>query len=394
MEATQIGSRPSTDSISLHSGELMDSINKERFVLKKIKLGHIGWLARDEGPDCETVAWCDISDAKLVNAKEKNPDIAMYSDYREMLKHPGLDAVVISTPNFVHAEQAIAFLDAGIHVFLEKPMGVNAAECDAILQAAVRNRKHCVIDFEMRVSFFARRIQELINSGEYGLLRGIEFIHHRGGWLEEGNGIWRTRMDKSGGLFFMEVIHAIDIMRLLAGEVTAVQCVAAPKVMQHYTFTDNVCAHLFFKSGAMATLLTSHTHSAVCRDKTLAPSLGHDMRMIFTLESGSLAVDFWEPAILVNRFEEYPAGSGGFRIVHERRENYVGIGMHAFSHDINAMRREFIKRIADNANPVQSTLDAWRSHQVCLAAEQSLREDCRRVVLDNKLPENVSEKEI
>ena len=59
--------------------------------MKKLRVGHIGWLANDEGPDCTTVAWCDVREDKLKNAKEKHPDIEMYTDYNEMLAKANLD---------------------------------------------------------------------------------------------------------------------------------------------------------------------------------------------------------------------------------------------------------------------------------------------------------------
>ena len=106
---------------------------------KKLLIGATGWFSKDTGPGYETVAFCDIDRGKLEKTGAAHPDMRMYSDFKEMLKHPGLGAVIISTPNFVHAEQAIAALDAGKHVFLEKPMGINRGECDAIIAAQKRS---------------------------------------------------------------------------------------------------------------------------------------------------------------------------------------------------------------------------------------------------------------
>ncbi|MBI3986613.1 MAG: Gfo/Idh/MocA family oxidoreductase [Lentisphaerae bacterium] len=357
--------------------------------MKKINVGHIGWTFRDEGPDCHTVAWCDINEAKMAASAVQHPGIAMYTDYRKMVNHPGLELVVISTPNFVHAEQAIAFLNAGKHVFLEKPMGITRDECSRIVQAQRKSGAHLCVDFEMRVSPFARRIRGMIDSGEYGALRRIEFIHHRGCWLEEGNGIWRTRPEKSGGLYFMEPIHEVDIFRYFGGDIEAVQSIVGPNVLPQYRFQDNVCSHFFFKNGALGVILTSHTLSAFTNDPGKWSQMGHDMNMIFTFTKGAIGVDMIRERLVFNRIVEYPAGSGGMRVEFDRIEDYSGGPAGAFCHDISAMRREFIRRMACGQPPVQDGLDAWKSHMVCLAAERSAKEDFRRVKVDYTLPKGV-----
>lgn len=365
--------------------------------MKKLKIGHIGWLMQDEGPDCTTVAWCDINAQKLQELAQKHPGIAMFTDYREMLARTDLDLVVISSPNFAHAEQAVAFLEAGKHVFLEKPMGVNRAECDRIMAAWQRSGKNLGIDFEIRVSPCARRLKTLIASGEFGQLRRIEYLHHQGAWLQSGNGTWRVKPETSGGLLLECPIHYIDIFRFFAGEVESVQSTVGPNVLPHYGFEDNICAHFFFANGVLATMLNTHTHSAVPvvpghwqNTVEYMHSMGHDMSMIFTLTGGSIAVDFLTPSIMINRFEEWPAGSGGMRVIHERTEDFSRAG-YEFYHDSALMRREFIRRCAAGEPPVQDPMDAWRSHMVCLAAEQSANEEFRRVKVDYTPPKGLTQ---
>ncbi len=361
-----------------------------------MRIGHIGWLMLDEGPECTTVAWCDINKKKLDDHAKRHPHISMYTDYREMLREAKLDLVVISTPNFAHADQAVAFLDAGTHVFLEKPMGIDRAQCDRIIEAQRRSGKNLGIDFEIRVSPLARRIKELIESGTYGQLRRIEYLHHQGCYLEAGTGTWRTRPERSGGLLLECPIHYIDIFRFFAGEILSVQSTVGLNVLPHYRIPDNICTHFFFAEGVMATMLNTHTHSAIPivpgQWKNTAEymnALGHDMSMIFTLTGGSIAVDFLTPSIMINRFEEWPVGSGGMRVIQDRTESFEHTA-YSFFHDSDAMRWEFIRRCATGRPPVQAPLDAWRSHMVCLAAEQSAREEFRRVPVDYTPPKGLA----
>ena len=357
---------------------------------KKLLIGATGWFSKDTGPGYETVAFCDIDRGKLEKTGAAHPDMRMYSDFKEMLKHPGLGAVIISTPNFVHAEQAIAALDAGKHVFLEKPMGINRGECDAIIAAQKRSGTNLTVEFEMRHSPFARRMRGFIDKQEYGKLLRIEFIHHRGGWLEQGNGIWRTRPERSGGLYFMEPIHEVDIFRFFAGEVKWVQSTVGPNCMPQYRFEDHVCSHFAFENGVMGMIYTTHTHSAVPKrngqwqnTEEYMRAMGHDMNMIFTFERGSVGVDMIAGKVMFNVFEEWPAGSGGFRVVQDHTEDFTcGGDFGAFFHDIASMRLEFIERCASGRGPLQAPDDILRTHIVCLAAEQSVKEDFRRVMVE------------
>lgn len=359
--------------------------------MSKIGMGYIGWLSHDEGPDCTTVAWCDINEDKLKKAGRAHPEVALYTDYREMLANPRVDAVVIASPNWLHAEQAIAFLNAGKHVFLEKPMGINRRECDQVLAAARASRGRLAVDFEMRVSAFATRIKELIAGGTHGALRHVEFFHHRGCWLQEGNGLWRVRPERSGGHFLMEPIHEVDILRCFAGEVREVQTVSGRTVLTQYGFPDHFCSHLFFEGGVVATLLVSHTTAAWLpladqKDVERLAEAGHEMRMFFTFDKAAVTVDFTRARIRIHPIEEYPAGSGGKRVVAGACEEYGDAA--AFGHDIAAMRREFIRRCAGGLPMVQEPLDAWRTHVVCLAAERSMLEDGRHIEVNYSEPEH------
>ena len=357
--------------------------------MQQLKVGFVGWLMKYEGPECTTVAACNVDEGARRRFQERHPEVPMFSDFREMLEKADLDLVVVSTPNFTHAEIAVACLEAGKHLFLEKPMGVNRAECDRILAAWQASGKNLGIDFEIRVSPCVRRIKELIDSGEFGELRRIEYAHHQGAWLQNPTcDSWRVDPVKSGGHLLECTIHYMDICRYFAGEVVAVQNTVGPNVMAHYRYPDNLCAHLFFDSGVLAQIAETHTLSATPvydgqweDEGEYMRAMGHDMSMIFTLTGGSLMVDFLRPSIMINRIEEWPVGTGATRVIHEKIEDYRNTG-YGFYHDSDAMRWEFIRRCATGRPPLQDPRDAWRSHIVCMAADESGEEDGRRVTVD------------
>ncbi|MHA1571627.1 MAG: hypothetical protein ACTSWM_07375, partial [Alphaproteobacteria bacterium] len=93
--------------------------------------------------------------------------------------------------------------------------------------------------------------------------------------------------------------------------------------------------------------------------------------------------------IMINLLKEYPAGSGGKQVVHDRIEDFGFGSFGAFCHDIGKMRREFIQRCVEGRPPVQDKIDIWKTHMACLAAEESARTDGRRIEIDYTLPDGV-----
>lgn len=143
----------------------------------KINLGIIGCGAlgkanlraclQDDG--VELVAACDVWDKRLDPVVEQHKDTCTsYHDYRKMLEHPGLDAVIVATPAHWHALQAVAAAEAGVAVYLQKPMSMFPAESLAIRNAF---RKHGTINqigTQIHSGDHYRRMVELVRSGNLG----------------------------------------------------------------------------------------------------------------------------------------------------------------------------------------------------------------------------------
>jgi predicted dehydrogenase len=346
---------------------------------EQLKVGCIGWFTRDETDYATLCAVCDINAEQVDRYVEKHPEVAGYTDYREMAREADLDAVVISTPNWLHCEMACVFLEHDVHVFCEKPMGVNRSQMDRMLAAAQDSDARLAIDFELRSSPGTVRVKEIVDSGEIGELQGIEFIHHRGCWLPEGAGRWRLDPEKSGGLYFMEVCHEVDFMRWLVGEVTHVQSFKTKNVLPQYRkgMPDNVFSHLFFENGKMGHIATGHVLSALNVDSGNHDySTGHDMYFVLTGDEGVMRLDAIRAEIAVMKLADYPPGEQGKRPEIERTEHLSGLGA---CHDIGANRRAFLKAFAEGTEHVQDAVDAWRTHAVCLAAEKSAIEDSQKI---------------
>ena len=92
-----------------------------------------------QNPNCEVYALCDTVRASAeARAKQWGISPKIYTDLEHVLNDPNVDAVELLTPNYLHAEQAVAALDAGKHVSCQKPMSVKVAEADEIIAAVNR----------------------------------------------------------------------------------------------------------------------------------------------------------------------------------------------------------------------------------------------------------------
>src|SRR2546423_935218 len=103
-------------------------------------------------PDAKVLALCDIKPDRLDKAASAaardNP--ATYADWRKIIDRKDVDAVFIATPPYLHSEMAVAALKAGKHVYCEKPVGVTAAQVQAVVQAARASNRVFVAGQQMR----------------------------------------------------------------------------------------------------------------------------------------------------------------------------------------------------------------------------------------------------
>jgi predicted dehydrogenase len=186
-----------------------------------------------------------------------------------------VDAVVVATPNYLHAPVTIAALQAGKHVLCEKPMATSAAEADAMIAAAKASGKVLMIAHNQRLAPLHIRAKQLLKSGVLG--RVITFrtnFAHPGpeGWSIEGVGGWFFQKEKAfvGAMGDLGV-HKADLVRWLLDdevvEVTAfVESIADKK---NSDVDDNAICLLRMASGAIGSLTAGWSHNPGCDNSTV-----------------------------------------------------------------------------------------------------------------------------
>ncbi len=171
--------------------------------------GHIPVLKDVEGG--RIAALSDVSAEALESAAVDLGDIATYENYHDLLVDPNVDVVVVATPNWLHSEQAIAAFEAGKHVFCEKPLGIDMAECEAILAAQRKSGRLLQVGHELRYSGLLQAAREKIDAGLIGAVKMMVFSEFRKpllpGWRQTG---------KTGGVMLEKNSHFFDLFNWFA----------------------------------------------------------------------------------------------------------------------------------------------------------------------------------
>ena len=165
----------------------------------------------------DIVAICDVNETAAGNAAAGLNVENSFSDVSDMLqKLPELDAVSVITPNRFHKPLAIQLLQAGKHVFCEKPPALNAAEVAEMKDVAENGSKVLMFDFNNRARPESYALMDYINSGDVGMINSAQAK-----WIRRtgipGFGGWFTNKKLSGGGPVIDLLHMLDLALFYMG---------------------------------------------------------------------------------------------------------------------------------------------------------------------------------
>ena len=121
-----------------------------------------------ETPDCTVVSVSDLSRDRLAKIGPRYPTVETTTDYRDLLRDPRVDAVVIATPVSTHFKLGMEALQAGKHVLIEKPMTCDAAEAQRLVDEAERRNRILAVDHTFVYTPAVRKIKDLVTKGDLG----------------------------------------------------------------------------------------------------------------------------------------------------------------------------------------------------------------------------------
>ena len=211
-------------------------------------------------PNCELVA---IARANAEKAEEFAREFGAkrwYADWRELVTDPDIDAFYIATPVYLHAPQTIAAAEAGKHVLCEKPMAMNAAECDAMIAACEANGVKLGIAYYRRFYSVLARVRDLLASGELGRpvvaqINSFEYVDI----APDDPRHWFLEKAKNGGGPMMDFgCHRLEVLTNLFGSVRRVSSLTANVEWKDREVEDTAVATLQFENGPVATVTVTH----------------------------------------------------------------------------------------------------------------------------------------
>ena len=209
----------------------------------------------------EIAAVCDILPEAMENvlAKhglEQDSSIARYTDYIKMLDEVKPTLVSIATESGIHGQIALACIDRGIHVIIEKPMAMSMAEADEIIRRSREKHVKVTACHQNRFNVAVQKTRAALEAGRFGRLSHgsvhVRWNRNRGYYTQAP---WRGTWAQDGGCLMNQCIHGVDLLRWMLGdEVEEVYGVTRQQFHDFLEAEDVGMAVLKFKNGAIGTI--------------------------------------------------------------------------------------------------------------------------------------------
>ncbi len=204
-----------------------------------------------------------------------------YDDLSRFFAHTPLDIVAIGSPSGLHAEQAIAAIECGLHVLVEKPLDISTARADAVIVAAERRNVQVGVFFQDRLKPDIARVKRLIDDQRLGkpvMASGRVKWHRPPEYY--GDSRWRGTLALDGGGALMnQGIHTVDLLQWMFGPVASVAATIATRV-HLIESEDTAAAVLTFRNGAIGVI-----------EATTSVYPGYARRLELTGSEGTLIIE-------------------------------------------------------------------------------------------------------
>ena len=234
----------------------MKSVRLGIIGLGNMGVGHADNIVSGKIHRCEITAVCDPAAEKAA----RYPKAKSFTRSDELVRSGLVDAVVITTPHFDHTDIGIAALQDGLHVLVEKPISVHKADCERLIAAWKNPKLVFAVMFQQRTDPCYRKIRELIQKGELGQIRRINWIITN--WFRTEAyyklGSWRaTWAGEGGGVLLNQCPHNLDLFQWFFGMPKRVRGFCTLGRYHDIEVEDDVTAYFEYADGATGVFITS-----------------------------------------------------------------------------------------------------------------------------------------
>jgi predicted dehydrogenase len=248
--------------------------------MSKVKVGFVGvgGIAGvhlenvSKNSDAVIVAVCDIVE-ESVKKKGLQYNAAAYTDLDTMLEKETLDAVFVCVPPFAHGGIEEKIAQRGIHLLVEKPLGLDLEEVQRKAKVIKNSGVICGVGYCLRYLDTVAKAKDYLKDKKIAMVRG----HYITSFVPTP---WYREMSKSGGQLVEQSTHTLDLMRYLAGDIDNVYANMSMQVLSdipNIDIPDVTSVNMTFTSGAVGHLDSSFTQ---CDHRTGVEILGKDFRVV------------------------------------------------------------------------------------------------------------------
>ena len=221
----------------------------------------LGWIGRKHAElirahrDCHLLGLCDVDAARRSVAEQF--DVPFYQNIEELLECEHPEAVIIATPNHTHAEIVESCAKWSVHVLIEKPIADTLSAAHRIQHVAHEAGIQVLVGHHRRHSPLIQETRSIVNSGELGRLVGVSMMWALLKPAEYFEVDWRCTRP-GGGPSFINLIHELDTLRFICGEIGQV-CALSGSSIRQLDVEDSLSITLSFNNGAMGSVFASDT---------------------------------------------------------------------------------------------------------------------------------------
>ncbi|NYE03459.1 putative dehydrogenase [Bacillus niacini] len=228
--------------------------------MEKVRVGFVGagGIAANhlkniqKNDQAEIVAICDINE-EVASEKAGVYGGSVYTSFDEMIKKEQLDALFISVPPFAHGEMEEKAAGKGIHLMVEKPLGLNLETTLKKAEIIKQSGIICASGYCLRYLDTVQKAKDYLQGKKIAMIRG----HYLTMFVPTP---WYREMEKSGGQLVEQSTHIVDLARYLSGEIAQVHAnmsLQVHKDIENITIPDVTSVNIVFDTGAVGNIVSS-----------------------------------------------------------------------------------------------------------------------------------------